>query len=493
MKLLNFTLIKLTVCLILGIVTSYFLHIPFHNATCTTFLGLLLLFILYRISKSKFQQNIWFGATVLITTFFLGSLTYHLHDQKNFKKHYSHHIKNTETKSSLLTLRVREQLKTGMYHDKYVVNLIKIDSIPVQGKALLNIEIDSLSSPFKVDDIIVTQSTLKDIIPPLNPNQFDYTAYLEKQYIYHQLFTNNQEIFTLNSKPYTLLGYAASIREHILSKLNNIHLEKDDFAILSALLLGQRQNIDPITYEQFSNAGVIHILAISGLHIGIILLILNFVLKPFDHLPKGRFYKTILILIMLWGFVIITGLSASVTRAVTMFSVLAIGMNLKRPSNIYNSIAVSVFILLLCKPLFIFDVGFQLSYLAVIAIVSIQPLLYKVYKPKTKLDKSLWNVITVTIAAQIGVLPLSIYYFHQFPLLFFVSNLLVIPILGLVLSLGIVIIILSLLNTSYSLFTEAFHYLITYMQSVIAWTADKEDLIIRDIPLSVLWFLLFTY
>src|SRR5690606_19444616 len=104
-------------------------------------------------------------------------------------------------------------------------------------------------------------------------------------------------------------------------------------------------------------------------HIGIILLILSSALKPIEAIKHGKFIKTILLIFILWGFAIIAGLSASVTRAVTMFSVVAIAMNLKRPTSIHNTLSISMFVLLLIKPMFLFDVGFQLSYLAVFSIV----------------------------------------------------------------------------------------------------------------------------
>ena len=142
-----------------------------------------------------------------------------------------------------------------------------------------------------------------------------------------------------------------------------------------------------------------HILAVSGLHVGIVLMLLNLLFKPIEYIKHGKAIKVMIILLILWGFAIVAGLSASVTRAVTMFSVVAIAMHLNRPTNIYNTLAISIFILLSFKPMFLFDVGFQLSYVAVLAIVTIQPLLNKLWKPKWKAFDFLWNIFTVTIAA----------------------------------------------------------------------------------------------
>ncbi|TYA81458.1 ComEC/Rec2 family competence protein, partial [Seonamhaeicola marinus] len=230
--------------------------------------------------------------------------------------------------------------------------------------------------------------------------------------------------------------------------------------IINALFLGQRQNIDRAIYTNYTNAGAIHILAVSGLHVGIIFLILNFLFKPIERLKKGYLIKTIFLLTTLWGFAVIAGLSASVTRAVTMFSIVAIAVNLKRPTNVYNTLAISIFVILLFKPLFIFDVGFQLSFLAVFAIVAIEPMLNKLWKPKNKLLKIYWQTLTVTISAQFGIIPISLFYFHQFPGLFFISNLVIIPLLGFILGFGILIILLASINVLPQFLADAFGFII---------------------------------
>jgi len=243
-------------------------------------------------------------------------------------------------------------------------------------------------------------------------------------------------------------------------------------------------------YQQYSSAGVIHILAVSGLHVGIILLILQLLLRPLEYLRKGRFIKTLIIVALLWCFAIIAGLSPSVVRAVTMFSIVAIGMNMKRPTSIFNTLAISMFILLLLKPMFLFDVGFQLSYLAVFAIVWIQPLLYKSWTPKYKGVDYFWQIFTVTIAAQIGVAPLSLFYFHQFPGLFFLSNLVIIPVLGLILGLGILVIFLALINALPEFMVTLYGGIISTLNNFVSWVAQQEAFLFRGISFGIVAVLL---
>ena len=163
------------------------------------------------------------------------------------------------------------------------------------------------------------------------------------------------------------------------------------------------------------------------MHVGIILLILSWFLKPLERLRFGKTAKTIFIIIFLWCFAFIAGLSASVVRAVTMFTFLAVGLYFGKKRVVAYSLISSLFFLLIVKPMFLFDVGFQLSYLAVFGIIWVQPKLYQVWKPKNKVLDTIWQLFTVSIAAQVGILPLSLFYFHQFPVLFFVSNLVIIP------------------------------------------------------------------
>ena len=151
---------------------------------------------------------------------------------------------------------------------------------------------------------------------------------------------------------------------------------------MNALLLGQRQDISKELTANYSKAGAIHILAVSGLHVGIILWMLSFVLKPLERFKKGKVIKLVLVVLFLWFFAVLAGMSASVTRAVTMFSAIAIGQFFNKRNAIEQSLIFSMFLLLLLKPLFLFDVGFQLSYLAVFGIIWVQPVFYQLWKPK---------------------------------------------------------------------------------------------------------------
>ena len=221
------------------------------------------------------------------------------------------------------------------------------------------------------------------------------------------------------------------------------------------------------------------------MHIGIILLLLNLLFQPLEQLKNGKTIKLILVILSLWIYAFIAGMSASVVRATTMFTAIAIGWMSNRSSNIKNSLIVSFFLLLLIHPLFLFDVGFQLSYTAVFSIVLIQPIFIKQWRPKLKIVRYFWQLLTVSFAAQLGILPLSLFYFHQFPGLFFVSSLVIIPILGIIIGFGIVLIILALLQMLPSFFANSYGYIISLMNTFIDFIAEQDSFVIQDIYFSI--------
>ena len=484
MKLLNFIIIKLTCCLTIGILIAAYFKIPVTVSFCISIALAIVLATLHLIEYKTGRKTIWFGILVALTTTSLGVLIYNTHIQINFKNHYTKHISAKHEAPIPIVFKIKERLKPSVYYDKYLITILSVNKKQVVGKSLLNIKKDSTRAAYHVDDLLMITSNFERIKPPVNPNQFDYKNYLRKQYVYHQLFTDKYDILNLKSKQSSIFGYADTIRTHINKTLSHYDFKPEELAIINALLLGQRQDMSKAIYNDYTNAGAVHILAVSGLHIGIILLLLHIGLRPVEQLKHGKKIKIILILLMLWSFAIIAGLSASVTRAVTMFSIVAIAMHLKRPTNIFNTLAISIFFLLAVKPMFLFEIGFQLSYAAVIAIVTIQPLLYSLWQPKWKGIDYFWKLFTVTIAAQFGVVPLSLYYFHQFPSLFFISNLAIIPCLGVILGLGILILVLAVLHILPQYLADLFGYSISTMNALVAWVSRQESFVFKNIAFN---------
>ncbi|WP_240488299.1 ComEC/Rec2 family competence protein [Arenibacter certesii] len=434
------------------------------------------------------KHRLLFGALCALLTISIGVLSISLKDVKNTSTHYSH-LNIDQTR--IYTIKIHEVLKANNFSERYIAKVHYMDSLKVTGKILLDISKDPQHNSFKVDDEIITYTSLQDISPPLNPHQFDYRKYLEGLGINHQLRLSNDQFVLSKSSDATIFGIAASIRDQITNKLRQEAFGENELAIIQALLLGERNELTKAINTDYKDAGAFHILALSGLHVGIILGLLHFILSPLKFLPKGRIIKLATIVILLWGFAFLAGMSASILRAVTMFSFVAYALYLNRPTSHYNILALSLlFILLLFDPLLLFQVGFQLSYIAVFSILWIYPLLQNFWSPKNWILKRGWELLSVSIAAQLGVLPLSLYYFHQFPGLFFVSSLLILPFLAIILGMGILVITLALSNALPTFLVVIYDTTIRWMNTVIAWVAQQEGFIFRNISFDAVQLLL---
>ena len=474
-KLLGYLPFHFLLFLIAGICCQY--YTDFWNFGIVRFFCMLLFlgFIGY-----LFRKTILFVFISWLSFFLIGILLIYGGDATKNYNYFEKHLTNT----SNAILAIDKVLKPGNYHYKYMAEVLQIDHQKTTGRVLINIEKDSVASFFKIGDRILIKNKFVAIKESLNPHQFNYKNYLAKQGIYQQVYATKQELLLLDQTSTSFLEFIAAFRLKIQQSLQQYDFSEDELAIMNALLLGQRQDISKELTANYSKAGAIHILAVSGLHVGIILWMLSFVLKPLERYKKGKVIKLVLLVLFLWFFAVLAGMSASVTRAVTMFSAIAIGQFFNKRNAIEQSLIFSMFLLLLLKPLFLFDVGFQLSYLAVFGIIWVQPVFYQLWKPKYYIIDKGWQLITVSTAAQLGVLPISLFYFHQFPGLFFLSNLLIIPFLGVILGAGIIVLGLSYLTILPVFLVDIYSGIISILNRLVAFIARQEAFLFSDISFS---------
>ncbi len=476
-KILTYLPLHFLAWVILGILIQF--YTKFWNFGFTQF-GIILsalLFLLVVVNQKVVRTLLSF-----ITFFFLGVFVMFLQTDNNYKNYYTKLIKP----ESYAILQIEKVLKTNDYNYKYQAKVTQVDSFKTRGNVLLNVSKDSLQQRLEVDDLIFTKANFVVVENPKNPYQFNYKFYLEKQGVFEQVFLKRDEFKQLIHKEFSLIGLSSRFRDKVKKSLENYHFSTNELAVIYALLLGERQDISKELTDNYAKAGAIHILAVSGLHVGIILLILSFIFKPFEKFKNGKFLKTLLIVFFLWAFAFVAGLSASVVRAVTMFTFLAVGMSFNRKNVVLFSLISSMFFLLVFKPLFLFDVGFQLSYLAVFGIVLTQPKIYKLWQPKNKVIDKFWQLTTVSISAQLGVLPLSLFYFHQFPGLFMLSNLVIIPFLGTILMGGIVIISFALFGVLPQFLATIYAGIISLMNAFVNWISKQEEFLFTELSMSFL-------
>lgn len=482
----KFVPVQLTIFLIFGILITSLGVIDISIKVILIVLAVLLLGlgIVFLISKTSYKTSYLFTILTFVLSFTIGISSVEFKNHFNKANHYTNfNVEDNTLVNSVVS--IKKVLKSSSYYNKYIAEVKAVRSHKVSGNLLLSIQKDSLSL-LEINDVIYFKQPFTTIAKADNPNRFSYKKYLNNKQVFHQVTIYKNEYKKLNFRNKTIVGYAERFRKRINNSLIKDGFKNNELAVINALLLGQRQTVTSNLLDSYSRAGAIHILAVSGLHIGIILLIFNFLFKPIAYFKNGKIIASVLIICCLWLYAIIAGLSPSVVRAVTMFSAVTIGMYLNKPSNIYNTLFISIFFLVLFNPNYLFEVGFQLSYLAVFSIVWLQPKISSVWKPKYKFVNYFWQLFTVSLAAQIGVAPLSIFYFHQFPGLFFISNLVIIPVLGAVLILGFIVIVLSLINFLPEFLAKTYMYILQKLNLFVEFISNQEVFIVEKIAISLI-------
>jgi competence protein ComEC len=482
MKILHFPLAKISLAFIIGIVSfQYYKPSPIWVFGSVLFCVFLLL-VFHLLSRTKNNFKLIFGVLSLLTSLLLGVASSIIHKETYNSLHYINQIKDYENQH-LIRLVINEKLKNTQKNTRYISTIRSVDKQQSFGKIILNIKKPNQIDSIKIGAELNVIGMLYKNKGSFNPNQFDYGKYLENQEIYAQVYANETQINIVGTQK-TIWSQFSNFRTKIIENLALSNFKKEELNILIALLLGQQQDISPEILKDYQYAGAVHILSVSGLHVGFILMFITFLLKPMSNSKRNAILKLVIILISLWTYGILAGLSASVVRSVTMFSFVAIGIHLKRTVNIFHTLVVSMLLILLWKPSFLFDVGFQLSYLALFFILWVQPLLSNIWQPKNRIIQYIWDIVTVSTAAQIGAMPLSIYYFHQFPGLFFITNIIVLPLLGVIMIIGLIAIIIACFGIVPFVIAKPLEFLIEFLNYIIHWVATFEDFIIKNISFN---------
>lgn len=315
-----------------------------------------------------------------------------------------------------------------------------------QGKLLLAIKLEFMDSSIPdYGDLLLIPAVYQEIDPPYNPGEFDYKSFLERKQIYFQSFIqSNQFIVLAKNTGNPIIAFALAKRKELIRKYATFLPNQEAAALASTLILGYRADLSKEIIQAYSKTGTMHVLSVSGMHVGIVFLVLSALLKPMNKNKVLIFIRVALIILVIWLYALITGFSPSVCRAALMISFVVIGKAVNRKQNTYNLIAISAFFLLIYNPYYVFDVGFQLSYLAVCGLVYFHPKIYHIWCFQHKFFDYVWSYCALSIAAQLATFPLALYYFHQFPLFFLISNLLIVLPVTIIMYLGILILFIPI-------------------------------------------------
>lgn len=481
-KILKYPIVFLTTSFATGIAISFIVNISLFASTVVFAIAALLCSLSYLRKRSSLVSSRYFESFACLAFLSGGLLTATLHNPLARENHYTK-IGNQADTVSVIGV-ITERLKPNEYAEKYYLDVRQCNGKSATGKLLVTVAKDSLNRLLHNGDIIVAVAPLTDITNAPSPYSFDYAAYMHRQGVYRQLRLKNNYIVSGEERNFNY--YVGRFRTTLISSFDAHHYDQVTGNVIKALVFGQRQDMDKATTDDYTKAGVIHVLAISGLHFAVLFFIFNMLLKPLERTSNGRLAHFLIMMALLWGFAFIAGLSASVVRSVVMFTFISFGNLLNRRSgNSINSIAVSMLVLLLFEPGFLLDVGFQLSYAAIIGILWLHPVL-RMRRSKYKLINLISDMATVSIAAQIGVLPLTLYYFHQFPLLFLVANIIVIPLSNIVLVGSVVVLLLNFTWTDAALVLgRVLELTITIMNKAISVLASVDWLILKNIPFNL--------
>lgn len=426
--------LRITLAFAIGIIVGNIFEIP---SLILIALSTVILFALIILNRNyTYKTTSLFGFCVLLLFLTLGTFFFSNYNKK--PQFYENGVcigtilespqeKQNSYKSVIRTFAVKADDSTFLTDEKMLVYFSKTENI----------------KQLKPGNNIAFETVPQFVKNYGNPFEFDYKSYLQKKRIYRQVYLPENSWIPTTIQTKTVLTYSELFRDQLLNIYRKQNLGANETEILSALTLGYKRDLEPETKRIFSAAGAMHVLAVSGLHVGIIFMVFSYVFGFLRNQKKGKYIFVVSAILLLWAYAFITGLSPSVLRASTMFTIVIIGTNINRRASIYNSLAASAMFLLLLNPNNLFEVGFQLSYAAVFGIVFLQPKFKKLWQPKNRILQFFWALLTVSLAAQLATFPLTSFYFNQFPTFFWLTNLIVIPAVTLLIPLGIFLLIVS--------------------------------------------------
>lgn len=412
-------------------------------------------------------------------------------DVRHNKKWYGNFYKE----GSYLLVRIDEppvEKNKSFKADGYVEAVINNDTVTsCHGKILLYFSKDSFRHNLHYGNRILLNKKLQAIKNSGNPGAFNYQRYAAFQQTFHNVFLKEKDWQKLNGNSEGSSWFRQFIfdaRAYVLSVLRNkVQAAKDELGIAEALLIGYTNDLDKDLVQAYSNTGVVHVIAISGMHLGLIYIMLLWLFAKIPGLKKSKWAQALLVLACLWIFSLLTGGSASVIRSAVMFTFITLGKTIfSRQSSIFSSLAASAFVMLCYNPYYLWDVGFQLSYLAVIGIVVFQKPVYNCLFIKSKWADKLWQLMAVSIAAQLLTFPVCIYYFHQFPNLFLLTNIIAVPLSAIILYAEILLVAFSWIPFAGEWLGKLVAFLVWIMNKAILWFNDLSFAVWDRIPATVI-------
>lgn len=472
---------RLLIPLMLGISTQWYLQ-PDPSISLVMFVSSFVAAVLLSLLGLQWRYRLrWVqGNMINVGVAALGMLLTHQQDISNNPEWVGQHYENNHAVIATLTEPLTEKAKT--FKAEATINAIQVNNEwkNVVGKVILYFRKDSIEPAVTIGSRVLFVNKLQPIRNSGNPGAFDYARYCAFRGIHHQVFVKQGEYKTITSTgEMSLSMWLNTIKAYVLSVLKT-HIDgKEESGVAEALLVGYRNDLDKDLVQAYSNTGVVHIIAISGLHLALIYGIMIWLLHPLKKTRGGVILSSLIIIVVLWMFALIAGAAPSIVRSAVMFSLIIVGQLLNRKGSIYNVLAGAAFVMLCYDPFYLWDVGFQLSFTAVLSIVLFMQPVYRWFYIRNKFLDGLWKLTAVTLSAQVLTFPIIIYYFHQFPLMFVLSNFVAVPLSALILKLELLLVAFSFSENICHYIGFLLHYLLWFLNSFIR-SIDKLPYAVYD-------------
>lgn len=413
-------------------------------------------------------------------------LTWH-NNILNQSAHYANYYR--EQDPYIATLLEAPVEKTNSYKALVRIEALVQDSVfrKTEGKAILYFKKDSSINSLQYGSQIVSTQPLQAIKNSGNPGTFDYKRYLLFQQTTAQVYIPTGKFAVLTTTNTSWLHQQLlHIRAKVLHVIKTNIANQKEAGLAEAMLIGYKDDLDKTLLESYTNTGVVHIIAVSGMHLGLIYWILNKLFNPLLKHRRTKWLHPLLITGILWLFTLLTGGAASIMRAAVMFTCILIGKTFNKQSSVYNMLAMSAFLLLCYNPFWLWDVGFQLSYAALLSIVVFYKPVYNLLYFRNKVLDYAWQLIAVTLAAQVLTTPVSLYHFHQFPVYFLFTNLIAVPVSSIILVGELLLLLLAPLPVVAHWLGFALQQCIFLLNNYISWVETLPMALWEGFQISLL-------
>ena len=435
----------------------------------------------------KSYRHHWFFGTVMACYLFLAGSALTCTHEAEVQKDY---FRSFEADACYYVARIYDYPTERLNSIRTVLDLQYQfgDSMPsrtISGKVMAYFPKSDSAFALRYGDLIAVPAPIRQVTPPLNPEEFDYRTFLMRKGITGQIYLKDEDWINLEvNEANPIYAFSYRFRDVLLASLRRSGLNDNEFGVAAAILLGYDDNLADEVRKNYVAAGSMHILCVSGMHVGIIYLLASFLLGFLNSKKWQKTLKQALLLALIWFYALIAGLSPSILRASLMISFVIIGKMIGRKGFVVNSIAASAFILLCINPYNLFEIGFLLSYAAVIGIVVLQRPIYNVLYVKNKLLDKAWEITAVALAAQIATIPFTLFYFNQFTTYFWLSNLFMTPISFIVVISGMVLLLVSWIPYVNVLVGYLVWGAIYMMNTVVSWVERLPFSIIKGLYAS---------